>query len=60
MKVIRVSVPVGATVRAEVVVMMADAMTVRDAQRWIMQGAIERELPVSRFGKYWTELSNAC
>jgi len=58
-KVFRVSVAISAAVRAEVVGVMADAMSMRDGRRWVMQSTIERELFVDWPGEYRTELGNA-
>jgi len=54
-----VSVAISAAVRAEVVGVMADAMSMGDGRRWVMQSTIERELFVDWPGKYRTELGNA-
>jgi hypothetical protein len=54
-----VGVPISATVRAEVVDVMADAMAMGDGGRRIMQRTIERELFVGWFWEYGTELSDA-
>lgn len=53
------SVAISAAVRAEVVGVMADAMSMRDGRRWVMQSTIERELFVDWPGEYRTELGNA-
>jgi len=54
-----VGVPISATVRTEVVDVMADAMAMGDGGRRIMQRTIERELFVRWFWEYGTELSDA-
>jgi hypothetical protein len=57
--VLRVGIPISATVRAEVVGMMADAVPMGDGGRWIMRGTIKRKLFVGWSGEYGTEFSDA-